>query len=400
MKALLAAFLTGLFAVSAAAGSFSISPDEPATLKYDGQPVATITDPRTDAAAKVVTEKNGFSVFGDGIRKEFALFDDRLEYTFDFSMPAGAPVEMVIHLLMPAGEGLVVHGGASERERETKVIKVDESPRGRFEPTPKGSFTPLRYFTLKTPGWAIAVDPDPAGACAEDPAYAESPLRIFSGRATPDGFDVVASVYRGYAGWPYHLKGKVIFYGDARPFDQVHPFAYANEYDSLERWRALSFTARAKRRSGGDPLPVGAVPYTPERVYGWLGDTSALVIRPTGFPSNVWQESFITSNAPGRFRIDAPPGYYYLTLNIGNSQPSGPFRLKLNGQEWLPRVQVAAGDVAKPSKLIKLDNGPINLQFEGIDGAPWLLNGPVVEPFGTLNEDFVFTRPWWNFKER
>ena len=396
IRLLWAALLTGMVCVPAPAAQpkvFSVAPDESFAIKLDGVVVAMPKDPRTDASARVVAEKNGYSVLGEGIRKEFAVFDDRLEYTFDFAMPPGPPVEMTVLLPLPEdGTATVTSGRTYTRPRDKTTIKGAELKSVK----PGASYGPLQYVAIRSGTYTLSVDTFPAGANSEDASYAESPLRIFSGRPVEKGIEVVAAIYRGYSGFGSHLKGKIVFYSDGRPYEGVHPFIWANEYGALEKYIQLVFTDK-KPKSRGEATPFGTEAYSPERKYGWTAGVSGLKLQTSSLNSPI-HGSFITSGEPAKFRIDAPPGYYFLTLNIGNADgAAGPFRVKVDGEERLPRVELDKGRFRNESLLLKTTAPSFEVEFEGIDGAPWLLNGLVVEPLGTLNEDFTFTRPWWNF---
>ena len=398
-------------ALGAEKGRFSVSPEAGFVIKLAGRPVAIPRDPKAYPHADIRKEASGFSVTGEGLRKEYAVFDDRLEFTFDFTLPA--PAEQALTILLPLSDGAtarVTHGRTHPAPPAELVYRAGQPGDGQalqfdgIGPAPAGvsganAVFPLRYVTVKAPDGALSVDVQPAGANSEDPSYAESPLRIFACRQTPEGAEIVARIPRGYFQYGGHLKGKIIFYADGRPFESVHPFAFANEYSGFERYVAVDFSNRPQARKS-DPDVFGATPYDGRRKYGWLSDVSALTVVSTSLNALV-HGTYIVSASPGKFRIDAPPGYYYLTLNIGNADGgTGPFRVRVNGEERLKRVALDKGRFRNEVLLVKTAAPYIELELEGYEGAPWLLNGLVLQPLGTLNEDFVFTRPWWNFEGR
>lgn len=390
---------------------FNVNPDENFRISLGDSVAAILKDPRTDPSARIIPEKNGFTVLGDHIRKEFALFEDRLEYTFDFSLPAPSSHALSVLLPLPKGAQATVWHGRTHPAPPQKIVciggKLPEGKDHHYDeggPTPpavagQGAFFPVRYIVIDGPGRAFSVDTHPAGACSEDPSYAESPLRISSCRQTDAGMEIVLSIPGGYVGFPARLKGKLIFYADARPFEQVHPFAYASEYGTLEKCLSLDFTNRPQQRKS-DPTVTGTEPYRGETKYGWVSDTASLKIVATSLQALI-HGAFVTSTQPARFRIDAPPGYYYLTLNFGNADgPSGLFRVKVNGEERLNRFELAPGRFKNVPLLVKTTSSTIEIALEGINGGSWVLNGLTLEPLGTLNEDFIFTRPWWHFEDR
>ena len=406
----IAALLIGVGNVAAgAAKGFAVDPKNGFVIKLNGAPVAHPTDPKRDPKAKIIREKVGFTVLGDGIRKEYAIFEDRLEYTFDFALPAPAKESLSIVLPLPKGATATVTHGRTHPAPPKKIVYLAGKPvaakKLEFDvsgPSPpdiggEGAVFPLRYVTVKTDSYALAVDVHPAGAGSEDPSYAESPLRIFSCRQTERGVEIVAKIPAGYSQYRAHLQGKIIFYADGRAFEKVHPFAYANEYGALEKYVWLDFT-NGPGKGKGYAAPCAAEPYEKGRKYGWVGATSELELKSTTLKSAI-HGTYITSRRANSFRVDAPPGYYYVTLNFGNADgPTGPLRVSVNDRERLARVELKKGRFRNELLLVKTDRPGIEIELSGIGGAPWLLNGLAVEPLGTLNEDFVFTRPWWNFK--
>ena len=71
--------------------------------------------------------------------------------------------------------------------------------------------------------------------------------------------------------------------------------------------------------------------------------------------------------------------------------------MSVNGKARLERIVLDAGRYLNRAILVKAEGDSLVIDFAGLDGASWLLDGLTVEPLGTLNEDFVFTRPWWHF---
>ena len=394
---------------AASSGKFSVSPEDGFVIKLNGVPVAHTKDPKTDPKARIIREKQGFTVVGKGVRKEYAIFDDRLEYTFDFALPPPATQALSILLPLPKGATAAVRHGRTHPAPPKKMIyhagklsggkALKHDAVGPAAPDVGGSNAvfPLRYITVKTDSYSLSVDVQPAGANSEDPSYAESPLRIFACRQVEQGAEIVARIPRGYSSYCAHLKGKIIFYGDGRPFETVHPFAFANEYGPLEKYVWLDFSNRKQKRKS-HPTVVGTGSYDAKKKYGWASDASDLKLVSTDLESVIYG-TFVTSARPAKFRIAAPPGYYYLTLNIGNADGrTGPFRVNVNGEERLKRIALEKGRFRNELLLLKTTGPPIEIEPAGIGGASWLLNGLAVEPLGTLNEDFVFTRPWWHFR--
>ena len=383
-------------------GPFTVTTKGATAVRLGDHTAAIITDPTTDDAAKRTAFDFGFVVRGNGVRKEYAFFDDRLEFTFDFDManPAGKSLRVFVPLPVDA-EATITHGRTHPAPPSQDARSIYDLKFGVQGPLPPpeaqaGALFPLRYVSVRAKDYALSVDVHPGGAISEDPSYAELPLRMYSVLPTAEGIYISASLSAGYARFPGRIKGKIIFYADGRPFEQVHPFAYAAEYGTLEKHVALDFSPRPQRRRS-DPLPFATEAYDAQRGYGWTTDPADLKAVDTALGAPI-HGSHVGSASPGAFRADVPPGYYFVTLNFGSiDEPTGPMRVSVNGKARLERIVLDAGRYLNRAILVKAEGDSLVIDFAGLDGASWLLDGLTVEPLGTLNEDFVFTRPWWHF---
>lgn len=412
MKFILIHCTAWLMATSAFAGApLHVDPAAPSFIRIGEHVAARMSDPIVDETARVITAVNGFTVAGPNVRKEFAVFDDRLEFTYDFALDHPHGNALVIFLPLPEeATARITHGRTYPAPPKHLTVRSGEetAERSNYDPTRSivgpappadaaaGALFPLRYVSIEAPGYALSVDVHPAGACSEEPSYAEMPLRMFAVTPFADGIRISAAIPAGYSGYPGRIKGKIIFYADGRSFEQVHPFAYADEYGRLEKALQLDFSPRPQRRRD-DPRVFATETYDAQRGHGWLSDPAALILNSTSLDA-VIHGSYITSEQPGRFRLDLPPGYYFLTLNFGNADgATGPMRVTVNGELRLPSVRLDSGRFRNEAVLITTHDGIISIELEGLDGAAWLLCGLSVDVLGTLNEDFIFTRPWWHF---
>jgi hypothetical protein len=71
-------------------------------------------------------------------------------------------------------------------------------------------------------------------------------------------------------------------------------------------------------------------------------------------------------------------------------------RVSINGERRMDGFHLDAGRFHNEALLTKARTGELTITLEGIDGATWRLDGLTVQPMGTLEEDFIFTRPWWH----
>jgi hypothetical protein len=397
---------------SAAADELGVTADDPTRVRIGEYNVAVFDFPKSGEEAHDIQADNGFTIVGAGIRQEYALFDDRLEFTYDFTMARVGSRPLVLFLPLPPGaKGVITYGrthpAPPSRVEVTAGTKSEarsnyDERYGTVGPAPPadaaaGALFPLRFVTVHSDRYKLSVDVHPAGAISEDPSYAESPLRMFSVVPMENGIRITASSSGGYGQYPGHIKGKIIFYLDGRSFEEVHPFAYAAEYGPLEDFLRFDFSDQPARQKS-DPIPIANDPYNEDRGYGWVATPGRFQLKTTSLKAKI-HGTFATSNKPGRFRFDAPPGYYFVTLNFGNADGiTGPLQVAIDGKVQLDNFKLGVGRFRNTSHLIKTTTGIVHVDIQGLKGKPWLLNGMFVKPMGTLNEDFIFTRPWWHFE--
>ncbi|MDO9463771.1 MAG: hypothetical protein Q7J67_00480 [bacterium] len=189
----------------------------------------------------------------------------------------------------------------------------------------------------------------------------------------------------------------MIFYSDAPKFKEVHPFPFADECSPLKKYLWFNFSSAETQLSASGPIPVSKQKFTPEKGYGWVKSYDLKIIT-TSLKSQVYT-SFATSGRPATFRMKCPLGYYYLTMTFGNcNQSCGPFNVKVNDEIKLKEIKLDKGRFSTELILVKADKGIIDVKLEGVNGNNWILNGMALQPVMTMNEDFIFTRPWWHYE--
>ncbi|MDP6152333.1 MAG: hypothetical protein QF785_03070 [Phycisphaeraceae bacterium] len=389
---------------------FRFAVKDASEIHLDGKVVAQVTDPTTAQTPQTVRTDNGIAVVGDSVRKEYVCFDDRLEFTFAFALEQPYGKSLQIRVPLPDGatatithgrthpappNKLVVHGGTDPN------VKSQFDPRyGIVGPAPPievqaGALFPLRFVQVQAPDYALSVDVQPGGAPSEDPSNAQLPLRMFSVAPHADHVLISASIPAGYNSFPGRIAGKIIFYHDGRSFEKAHLFAYASEYGPIESMLRIDFGSGPQKQKS-DPVKVARNAYTTQTGHGWLSNVDALDLVNTSLDAII-HGSHVASTQAATFRVDAPPGYYFVTLNIGSADHvTGPMRVSINGERRMDGFHLDAGRFHNEALLTKARTGELTITLEGIDGATWRLDGLTVQPMGTLEEDFIFTRPWWH----
>ena len=389
-------FLSLLLSAACVAGPFSVDAKEPFLLKLNGRVVAVAETPEVFAGTRLVSESAGLSALGEKHRQEIALFDDRLEYTYEFQFRG--PVAPWRIMLIPLGAGdeaEIVHG-TYEKEPKTQTLRAADLPADMPEPA-KVDFKLVRYIRVKTAAGAWSLDCWPRGAMGFVSSDAASVLTCMDVRAVPGGVELRAALRGSRASYNARMREKFIFYADGRGYRDVHPFIDMNYRFAFEKVVRLDFSGAPMPKKKQGHLPFGVQAYDKAVGYGWLSDTAALKLTRSSLGAKLVGER-IESTQPGRFRIDLPPGHYYVTLNLGSADAAtGPMSVSVNGEAKLTNVHLDKGRFRAEVFWVTSTQDCLELRFQGADGDAWSADALTVSSLGTLNEDFTLTRPWWRF---
>ncbi len=221
-------------------------------------------------------------------------------------------------------------------------------------------------------------------------------MRALVARRVSGGLELRAALPGGY---PARLRLKFIFYAPPRPFRELHPYVLMNYRYAFEKAVRIDFTdvpAPVKKNKSGRWRTIATQPYSRDAGCGWLGDSGHLNAR-SAPPLEPPHGGSVGAHRPGRFRIDVPPGHYYLTLNAGDPDGAlGPMSVRVNGAPRVEHWRLDPGRFDARLLWIISSRDHIEIEFQGIDGAPWRINGLTLSALGTLAEDFTLTRPWWH----
>ena len=388
-----ACLLTLLCSAGHAETPFAIQLKEGLNVELAGRPIAQIGTPKGMQGLRLTRETNGITRLCPEGRQEAALFKERLEYTYEFQL--SPPVEPWTVLLLPLAPGdtaAIVHGSFERPPKTTEVtgsdlLKAAGSEIGR-----------VRYITVNGEALCFSLDTQPAGAMGEDPADMTSGMRAVTCQPKREGLEIRAALTGSRAAHPACMRAKFIFYADGRSFRDVHPFIIMNYRYAFEKVVKLDFTRAPMPKKSYLPRSVQTAAHDAAVGYGWLGDRDAIEIRETSLRAPLYGD-LVTSRKTGCFRIDVPPGHYYLTLSFGNADvPVGPMRVSVNGEEHLARFALDRGRYRAEVLWITSTQDLLDISLEGLNTAPWQINAIAVSSLGTLNEDFTLTRPGWHVK--
>lgn len=398
------AFLPGCFTVclllacgglrAANASVFEVShPDGAATIELDGRVVARQRDPGSFRGVKVIKERDGgFTVLAEDLRKEFARSPGKAEFTFRYYLRW--PDKGVATVLFPMSKdtkATLVHGRL-DRPPQTATIAGESLARA------EKTYALPRYVTITEKGRTVSIDTYPSGAWGESAAAHDAPHRTMSCRLRPEGIEIVLAPVPTYAKWDAALYGKMVFYADGRPFEAVHVFNVSNYRYGFVRVVKLDFTNAPQPKKSYERRSVRADVYNDKTGYGWLKGAEDIRITTTSLDAKI-HGAYAASKKPATFRMDVPPGHYYLTLNIGSADgPTGPMRVRVNGEERIPRLALKRGRYRAEILWVVSRRDYMKVSFEGLDNAPWQINALTLSTLGSLNEDYTLTRSRWYFK--
>ena len=373
---------------------FSIHTDQGLEIRCQGQTIARAGMPAGLSVPRIAPQPSGGVAAGEGWRLELAAFADRLEYTVEFQLPPPQKPWCVLHLPLPEkGKASIVHGTF---EREPQTTTISQRAAGK-SPRAADSISMVRFITVDAPGLSYALDTQPRGAMGDTPADSAGVMRALVCCPVNDGLELRCVLPGSH---PACFRAKLIFYAPPSAFERLHPFRLMNYRHAFEKVVKLAFSSGPKPKKPYERRPVGVQAYRSKTGYGWLGTTEDLKLQSCSTSVPLYG-AHVGSQQPGRFRIDLPPGHYYLTLNFGDPDgPVGPLRVLVNGQPQIERLALPSGRYRAELLWITSDRDHLQIEFQGLDGAAWQISALTVSALGTLGEDFTLTRPWWHFPQR
>jgi len=377
------------------ARAFSVDADSPFAFRLGGRVVALAPGPSSLADTRIVKESTGFSGFGERHRREVALFEDRLEYTYDYRFTGPVSPWRIMRIPIRDGTQATLVYGSYEKPPRRRTVRAADLP---ADDTEGNDLRTVRYIRLTTQQGSWSLDCWPRGAMGYVPADAAGLVRCMVVRPVPGALELWAVLSQPRAAYPAHMREKFILYADGRDYADVHPFDAMNYRFAFEKVVRLDFSGMPPPKKPKGHVPCGTEPYNEGRGYGWVSDPDTLrLVRHA--PDMALVGTRVESDSPGQFRIDLPPGHYYLTLNIGSADaPTGPMNVTVNGKRELSAFRLDKGRFSSEVVWITSSRAHLDLEFACSGRGSWGVNALSVSSLGTLNEDFVLTRPWWHFE--
>ena len=324
-----------------------------------------------------VDADNVFGLIGPASREEYADLGDRLEYTFEFRVPAD-PGKVTYQLRIPLPHGTVarVTHGSYRDTTHTDVVAGQTEKNIPF----------ARFLTVESAGGDFSIDLDPMGAWQDDTDF-DKQLRTCWVREAEEGLHI--AFVRGWNKWGGgRLRAKLVIYPNLVAFETPHPFHLSSYKTPLETLYFLDFTNRPRTKP---PVSVGVEAFNENLGYGWVDPAADLKIIDR-YPKGLMHASYATSNYPGTFRMLTPPGDYLLTLIVGDKDESaGPMSLSVADQT-IGDFHVEPGGFISKTILVQPTEGVIDI---GVQGEKWILNGVILQPLMMSQEDYQQRRSWW-----
>lgn len=187
--------------------------------------------------------------------------------------------------------------------------------------------------------------------------------------------------------WGGEITAKLVLTeGGLKEYRSLHPRLSYRYYDSLPAQKLLSFGATQTEKKY---TPLDLTPAS-EKQDGWLDPGDAKIVgnqHPGAFYSAV------AGTRPARLAVrDLPPGYYFVTANIGNFEGADNlFSIRVNGELMEEGITVRPGSMTSLTRVFKLSEGTAEVEFSG----NWRISTLGFQQLLSLYEDFSFERGFW-----
>ena len=247
----------------------------------------------------------------------------------------------------------------------------------------------VRFLALgdgKTSGPVL--DLNPRGLTAyESDMYANATLRgQWSMRRNGDflilSSTVPLSAFGGYYGAKFRF-----FTGTCDDYARRHARDRFTYLDPVSSRYILSF---GSAKHGKMYQPADALPYTPERGFGWLDNFTPSL--KTEAPEGAFY-SHAEGSGKAVFQLGKlDNGLYMLTLGCGNlNSGKKKFGIRINGEERIRDFELSPGQAADLTIPVYIDSGNIRIEFSG----EWLISMLNLQMLLNRYEDYAVRRGIW-----
>ena len=183
------------------------------------------------------------------------------------------------------------------------------------------------------------------------------------------------------------LGAKALLYEGRYAFDRQHAMKRYTEFGALPMGRNLYFSSGAPP-DGWDSVGLEG------RGFAKWGDTTTLTLAPKQGKGLL--DRAIVGKGSNSLTVEVPPGVYFVTVRTGKV-PSGPFDVKLNGEDKAREVITNSNSAARLFLSSYCRDGKLRIEF--FTAATWAISTVSLQPMVTKYEDFAFDRGPWLVKE-
>ncbi|MBE6381145.1 MAG: hypothetical protein E7047_09485, partial [Lentisphaerae bacterium] len=244
-----------------------------------------------------------------------------------------------------------------------------------------------RMFTPQLERGSVLFDFAPHGVCTYAGATLNTNIGMWGVRRMkddPEYLQLVAA--KKLPTWGGGIAAKLVLTaGGYKEFNIYHPRRKYSYYDALPAQKLYSFGADKvgyryrkldlKKSDSGD---------------GWLDSGNAVIEK--GKHAGAFY-SAVAGNGKARLLVsDLQPGYYFITLGIGNFESkNNKFSVKVNGKTLLNDIVVKNKTASSITKVFKLEKGTAEIEFTG----NWRISTLGFQQLLNFYEDFSFSRGFW-----
>ena len=350
--------------------------------KDEPSPIGPIEDGRVRRKGNTLTliAKRGRNV----LRREIMATKDELHLTYELQIfGATGGTHIRYELLAPndslQGVKYKLTKGPLRRPRTTSQQVFDFRKVKPF----RYLYQTGLYLVLQDPRLACTIDFNPQGPRVGASNYGD----IWSATPYHDGENTHFAMFCSSARYGATVTGKIVVRTGNRSYEAYHPnigVAYTIDFPAA---LSVNFTDRDRHNRF---QMCGAVARG-DNHFGWKHPANIRILsRSSG---GLLRRDFATGTSTGLLELKLRDGLYLLTFNVYDpQQDTGPFTIADAHGVLVKDAKVAQGDHYDHTVPLRVRGGLATLRFTG----QWKINALTAQRLLYDEEDFLFTRPYWN----